>query len=141
MSRKRECIPNIAGVWKYENTKLKNKNPNEKPSFSELSTRSKINRVEQDGNFVIVTTPPTPYDPGHYLIGVFTKVFANKTSFWQLTFAAPDDNAVQNLTIKKCKNGRPCIMSGNYIEAGFDTTNTNPGQVPTVAVTTWTRIE
>ena len=134
------CIPNIAGVWKYKIVDFKRKDPTVKPSFSDIQTIETEVTVEQSGNFVIVTFPVSPVRPKPgYKIGVLIKVYTKKESFWQLTLPDYNDDGFNTFTIKQSKNGKPCVLAGNYVEAGFS--STNPSQVQTVSSVTMTKIK
>lgn len=137
----KDCFPQISGTWTYNVVNLRRKSPQDIPSFSDIITTQYNVTIQQQDQFIIVTVPPSPplRPTADYQLGVITKVYQRKDNFWQITLADFDDNGTINLTIKECKNGKPSILQGYYVESGFSTTN--PDQNQAIAQITWTKIQ
>ena len=132
--------PNLSGKWKFTATNLSNAVEGTKPSFSNIKTVSLVITVEQKNQFIIVTMPqhPTRVTRG-YRIGVITKVYYNPEKFyWKISMVDDDDNGQSELTIAKMKNGKPCKLTGSYVESGYITSDSDQKQ--TVDSQVWTRI-
>jgi len=112
----KDCFPQISGIWTYNVVNLRRKSPQDIPSFSNIIT-TQYN----------VTVPPLRPTTG-YQLGVITKAYQRKDNFWHIL-----------MIIKECKNGKPSILQGYYVESGFSTTN--PDQNQAIAQITWTKIQ
>ncbi len=142
--------PDLTGTWNFQIVGLRQTDPTQPPSFSNITTSQSIVTIDQKDNFIIVEQPPAPPlkpTPG-YLIGSISKVYNNIDNFWQVTLADFDDTGISNLTIKEYESKCNChdeiiiiptVLEGYYVESGFNPIN--PEQFPTVARFTFTRIQ
>lgn len=134
------CFPDISGKWKYGVVNLRRKNPDIKPSFSDIVSVQYDVTIDQKDQFVIITVPASPplRPTEGYQLGLLSKVYERKNNFWQVTIADFDDTGIINLTIKECKNNKPSVLSGYYVESGFS--STNPDQNQAIAQITFTKL-
>jgi len=132
--------PDLSGKWKFTATNLSNAVEGVKPSFLNIKTVSLEITVEQRKQFLIVTMPthPTRFTRG-YRIGVITKVYYSPAKFyWKISMVDDDDNGKSDLTIAKMKDGKPCKLTGFYVESGYSASDSDQKQ--TVDSQVWTRI-
>ena len=132
--------PDLSGRWKFTATNLSNAVEGVKPLFSNIKTVSLEITVEQRKQFLIVTMPPHPtrVNPG-YRTGVITKVYYSPAKFyWKISMVDDDDNGKSDLTIAKMKNGKPCKLTGSYVESGYSASDSDQKQ--TVDSQVWTKI-
>jgi hypothetical protein len=132
--------PDVSGKWKLTATNLSNAVEGTKPSFSNIRTVSLEITVEQRKQFLIVTMPPHPTRVTRgYRTGVITKVYYNpKKYYWKISMVDDDDNGKSELTIANMKNGKPCKLTGCYVESGYSASDSDQKQ--TVDSQVWTKI-
>ncbi len=142
--------PDLRGSWNFQLVSLRQTDPTQPPSFSNITTTQSIVKIDQKDNFIIVDQPPVPplKPTDGYLIGLITKVYNNIDNFWQVTLADFDDTGIANLTIKEYESECNCddeiiiiptVLEGYYVESGFSPIN--PVQTPAITIYTFTRIQ
>jgi len=132
--------PNLSGKWLHRARYLSNAVEGTKPSFSNIKTVLFEITVEQKNQFIIIVMPPhLARVTRGYRIGVLTKVYYNpKKFYWKISMVDDDDNGQSDLTIAKMKNGKPCKLTGSYVESGYSASDSDQKQ--TVDSQVWTRI-
>ena len=130
-----KCVPQIGGKWKFRAVNL-TRYKDTVPAFSNIKEVNLILEVEQQDRFVIVKMPSHETRPvDGYRIGVWSK---EPNGDWKLILADDDDNGQSVVSVKECKHGKPCVLTGYYIESGYS--SENPQQRPTVDYQLWKRI-